>query len=275
MLKGIRTRITPATVIAMVALVFAMTGGAYAAKKYLITSTKQISPSVLKSLKGSAGKAGPAGAAGPAGPAGPVGPVGGAGTPGTEGKAGAAGVSVTSAEALPAECPAGGEKFTSASGTSKVCNGKEGKPGKDGKSGFTKTLPEGETETGTWGSAFGSPPGNRTYDISFPIPVSQAPAVVVVGTGEASAVGCPGRGGDSSKEPYEPTIPEAAPGTLCIYVDGDEGALGGSIKAFAPVQENGEWLAKVGASQSGTLLRAVCEESCAVNGSWAVTGVGE
>jgi hypothetical protein len=32
------------------ALVFAMTGGAYAARKIIITSTKQISPKVLKKL---------------------------------------------------------------------------------------------------------------------------------------------------------------------------------------------------------------------------------
>ncbi len=63
-------RVSPTTVIATLALVFAMTGGAYAAKKYLITSTKQISPSVLKALQGKAGPAGAAGAQGPAGPAG-------------------------------------------------------------------------------------------------------------------------------------------------------------------------------------------------------------
>ena len=57
-------RVTPATVLAVVALVFAMTSGAVAAKKYLITSTKQISPSVLKKLTG---KPGPAGADGKAG----------------------------------------------------------------------------------------------------------------------------------------------------------------------------------------------------------------
>ena len=57
-----RFRPTPSGVIATIALVFAMSGGAYAAKKYLITSTKQISPSVLKSLKGAAGKNGAIGA---------------------------------------------------------------------------------------------------------------------------------------------------------------------------------------------------------------------
>lgn len=54
-----RLHLTPATAIASLALVFAMTGGAYAAKKYLITSSKQIKPSALteiaKKAKGPAG----------------------------------------------------------------------------------------------------------------------------------------------------------------------------------------------------------------------------
>jgi hypothetical protein len=73
MIRRVRRHVTPTGVIAVLALVFAMSGGAYAAKKYLISSTKQISPSVLKKLKGTNGKAGPAGTAGPAGPAGPAG----------------------------------------------------------------------------------------------------------------------------------------------------------------------------------------------------------
>ena len=40
MLKAICKRMTYANVALTLALVFAMTGGAYAAKKYLITSTK-------------------------------------------------------------------------------------------------------------------------------------------------------------------------------------------------------------------------------------------
>jgi hypothetical protein len=59
------------TIIASVALFFALSGGAYAAHHYLISSTSQIKPSVLRTLKG---RAGPAGGQGPTGPAGPAGP---------------------------------------------------------------------------------------------------------------------------------------------------------------------------------------------------------
>src|ERR1700752_1864294 len=100
MLSALRRRINRATVIATVALVFAMSGGAYAAGHFLITSTKQIKPSVLAKLKGKTGPAGAKGAngaSGAPGPQGPVGPAGaaGAGTPGPEGKPGAAGENVT------------------------------------------------------------------------------------------------------------------------------------------------------------------------------------
>jgi len=57
----IKPRLTYANVAATLALVFSMTGGALAAKHYLITSTKQISPKVITALKGKNGKAGPAG----------------------------------------------------------------------------------------------------------------------------------------------------------------------------------------------------------------------
>jgi len=70
-------RITPSLLIAVLALAVAVGGGtAYAASKYIITSTKQIKPSVRKALKGNTGPRGPQGAAGPAGPAGAQGPAG-------------------------------------------------------------------------------------------------------------------------------------------------------------------------------------------------------
>jgi hypothetical protein len=77
-----RRHLTYANVAATLALVFAMTGGAFAAKHYLINSTAQINPKVIKKLKGHTGKTGKTGAAGkpgaqgPAGPAGAQGPIG-------------------------------------------------------------------------------------------------------------------------------------------------------------------------------------------------------
>jgi hypothetical protein len=78
-------RFTYANVVATLALVFAMSGGAIAANHYLITSTKQISPKVIKKLTG---KAGPAGKQGPAGPQGKEGPAGKEGLAGKDGKDG-------------------------------------------------------------------------------------------------------------------------------------------------------------------------------------------
>lgn len=57
-------RLTCANVIAALALVLAMSGGALAADRYLITSTKQIAPSVLRHLRGKRGPRGPAGTPG-------------------------------------------------------------------------------------------------------------------------------------------------------------------------------------------------------------------
>jgi hypothetical protein len=75
-----------------------MTGGALAAKHYLINSTKQISPKVLKALKGNngvtgtAGKKGAPGKEGPEGKEGKEGPQGKLGTKGATGPTGPSGV---------------------------------------------------------------------------------------------------------------------------------------------------------------------------------------
>jgi hypothetical protein len=72
-------RPSPAVLIAGLALLFALGGSAVAARRYLITSTGQIKPSVLHKLHGARGPAGPAGAPGVPGPAGSQGPAGPAG----------------------------------------------------------------------------------------------------------------------------------------------------------------------------------------------------
>jgi hypothetical protein len=82
-------RISPALVLSVVALLIACSGTAFAAKKYLITSTHQISPKVLAQLKGNRGPGGPAGVAGPQGPAGSQGATGAPGADGARGASGA------------------------------------------------------------------------------------------------------------------------------------------------------------------------------------------
>jgi hypothetical protein len=71
-----KRHVSYANVAATLALVFAMSGGALAAKHYLINSTKQINPKVLKALKGKTGATGAAGAQGKEGSQGKEGPQG-------------------------------------------------------------------------------------------------------------------------------------------------------------------------------------------------------
>ncbi len=207
MFSALRTRFGIPGVLATVALVFAMTGGAFAAK-YLITSTKQISPSVLKKLKGATGPAGAPGAAGAQGAAGSNGKDGANGTNGTNG------VSVASSvEPKGANCTEGGSKFVAASGTTYACNGAKGAKGAEG-SPWTElgTLPPEETETGVWAA------NGTTSDlagvwapISFNIPLS-APL-------GASGVHFEGEGEAVFKATCTGTManPTAPPGHLCVY----------------------------------------------------------
>jgi hypothetical protein len=237
MFKALRKRLhlSPTTVIATLALVFAMTGGAYAAKKYLITSTSQIKPSVLAQLKGRPGANGAPGAQGPAGPAGPqgakgegaAGAAGKNGTNGENGKEGSAGESVTGKTILTgsSECAKqGGVEYTLKGVTSKICNGKEGQKGAEGKA--ATTLGEDETERGSWGMSISNTkfdgtgleiPGVLKYEylgftqITFapPLALNEEVGIKVLKENETVAGQCEGRVAE----------PTAAPGFLCVYAE--------------------------------------------------------
>jgi hypothetical protein len=97
-MKNSFRRPSPALILAIAALVLAITGSAVAAKRYLITNTKQISPTVLKQLttmaakqaakSSGAGQPGPQGEKGPTGDKGPQGDKGPTGDKGPIGEAG-------------------------------------------------------------------------------------------------------------------------------------------------------------------------------------------
>jgi hypothetical protein len=269
MFSTLRNRFGIPGVISVIALVFAMFGGAYAASNS--SDGKGATASAKKAAKGPRGPRGPKGATGATGPAGPAGANGKDGANGSNGAAGKDGTSVTGVPATPAECPNGGVKYASASGSTAVCNGEDGEDG-----GFSGTLPSGQTITGTWGTGPNTPEGVKYFPISFPIPLEEAPIPILVNANEESKPGCPGRGGGTFGEGYEPTVPEADPGRLCVYVTGltggKTGFLGFDFFTFAYSEGFGEFIPNPnGSSPTGTLLAAECTSFCHIAGTWAVT----
>jgi hypothetical protein len=240
----LRKRFTYSNIVATLALVFAMSGGALAAGKYLITSTKQIKPSVLASLKGKAGAAGAAGATGPAGTVGPAGAAGAQGPAGPQGPAGEPGAP-------------GAEGKAGKNGT----NGKNGEPWTAGG-----VLPSGKSETGVWSIGPTPAVGHESLvktTISFLIPLEKSleKANVHIFEGPTAPEHCTLNG----------TFLEAAPGNLCIRVDGSH-TIFPSIMAEQIFGFDIE-TAEEGAGRTGVELAGseIAENSLSV-GTWAVTG---
>ena len=293
MFSAICRRFTYTNVLMTLALVFAMSGGAYAAGKFLITSTKQIKPSVLKQLQGKTGPAGAQGAQGaqgsqgPAGPAGPQGPAGKGekGEPGPEGKAGtngtngeSVGVKEFSGSAAGSKCTEGGSEFSNKAGKGFACNGKEGAEGQPGSPWSpNSTLPAGATETGAWYMTFGpteeTEPGSgvakeevlSTGPISIPVQLKEP--IKFSGNPSENHVLFAGQGGT---EHCSGTTehPKADSGYFCIYTNSPAG-----VKIVVPVSGFGG-VAPFGA---GRMLVAFQSGGGAgqkgeIEGSWAVTG---
>jgi hypothetical protein len=124
--------------VAILALVLATTGAAFAAGKLTSKEKTEVKKIVAAEVKKHPGPAGPQG------PQGNPGPAGAPGKDGTNGTNGENGKSVVAAAASSGECPQGGTKLeVQGSGTSEhVCNG---------QTGFTSTLPSERTEMGDWG----------------------------------------------------------------------------------------------------------------------------
>src|SRR5580692_4974784 len=199
MFSGIRKRFTYTNVAVTVALVFAMSGGAYAASRYVITSTKQISPKVLKALQGKAGPAGTNGAAGAEGAGGAQGPAGHVGPTGPQGPQGEA--------------------------------GPQGPKGENGATGFTETLPSGKTLTGEW-SLETRAPGTFTHAttaVSFEIPLGSVPVAHYLREDGMEPFYDEETNTEAQREqplcPGSAQLPKAKPGNLCVYASFEENML--------------------------------------------------
>jgi hypothetical protein len=254
----------PGTTIGVIALVLALTGGAYAASGALTGKQKKEVKSIAKQF---AGKEGAKGATGPVGPQGLPGAKGDAGAPGSKGEKGDPGQpggpgtpgndgkSVVVLNEAPPLCAEGGFTYEveDSGEENEVCNGTEGSPWAVGS-----TLPPGATETGAWGVT-----GNGTKvpaAISFPISLAsriQAPNIHFSTEANFNTL-CPG--GNLNK-------PKAPPGVLCIYRGIIEGATEPKLFTMDNEEENET-------SFAGALLYWNLSNGYAT-GSYAVTGCGE
>ena len=232
----LRNRFGIPGVIAVIALVFAMFGGAYAATKGGGRNNLKSQPGLNSKQKREV-KALAKGSPGPAGPQGP------AGSNGKDGSSGATG----------AQGPAGNA-------------GEDGEDGEDG-SPWTAggVLPPGSTETGSY---FAIVPEEFTLisaAISFSIPLSgplDAAHSIYVPVGNTSTTHC-------SAAPLNGTAanPKADEGYLCVY--GVVEANVSPVVTDPSISASPPGAARSGAGVSGFVTTTVPGN---IKGTWAVTG---
>lgn len=188
MLSMFRNRFGVPGVISVIALVFAMLGGAYAASD----GGSNEATTSAKAKKGPRGPRGKPGPPGPPGPVGPIGPVGPKGDPGSPGQPGADGKDGTfSTEPLPSA-----ETLTGVW----VASG-----GKEDLSWAPISFPIQVSPPPT---LYWEPPGLGGGGLTFP-----PGGAVGLLTAEEFEDECPGSA----------AAPEAQPGALCIYTETESG----------------------------------------------------
>lgn len=214
MFSTLRTRFGIPGVISVIALVFAMLGGAYAANNSASSGKASASAKAKKGPRGPKGPKGDTGPAGPAGPAGTQGAKGDTGASGSNGTNGVDGKSVETGNAPVGECPNGGATVQVAGQPTtkkKVCNGAPGAPGAEGSPWtFGGKIPAGKTVSGTWGIE-----DQTETKHAFFIPMSFG---LRYPEGKPTVVSVEAEGENADKCPGSASEPRAEPGFLCIYL---------------------------------------------------------
>ncbi|HEY5814998.1 MAG TPA: hypothetical protein VIS95_01500 [Solirubrobacterales bacterium] len=252
MLSPLRNRFGIPGVISVIALVFAMLGGAYAASndggsgaKATASAAKQGPPGP----RGKRGKPGPPGPAGPQGPAGPAGAKGDTGAAGSNGQNGAPGAK----GATGPEGPEGEEGEAGAQGAT----GPEGSPWVAG------TVPSGKVMKGTWvlPPATAAAGGEEFYfPISTGVPINEL-------TSEETPIGifegppfCLGTATDPEPAVH-PITSQMLPGAICIYK--------ASSTNIGVAQNESNQLQESGGGAVG-LFKSVAAGTVRAYGSWAM-----
>ncbi len=300
-MSRIKKHLTPSTAIAFLALIFAVTGGAFAATGHgggsggshatltasAAKSKGKSGPRGPKGATGATGKTGLTGAVGPQGPQGGTGATGATGATGLTGPEGEKGEKGEQGEetvgqpgknvvtkAFTGKTEPAGEPCKKAGGetveventppATNVCNGVGG-------SGYPVVLPEGKTETGAFAVRF-TGAGIADTSISFTIPLA---APIASGsthfvTAEEQENGTQPSQCTHGTEKGTTENPVAEQGNLCIYEGYSEGASGFKVTAVnqATFGETNT------AGRTGALLVIKYggpEEGIPFSGTWAVT----
>jgi hypothetical protein len=269
MFQAMRKHLTPSTLIAFLALVFAITGGAFAASSHTAGAGSRASASTAlastskakpKAKAGPRGPAGPKGATGATGATGPAGATGPGGAQGAQGPAGAAGAKGETGVAGP-QGPAGAKGTTGPAGPEGTFGG--------------QALPSGKTLSGQWaasgyGEAGGFSPGSGhvATGVTYALPVE-----LEEGEGAGNYIKAPTEEENEKGEfPTPPPgctgnykRPGAAPGNLCVFV----GSEVNIFSSFTPLEGD----PSDGSVQTGFEIQALtaAKGSADLSGSWAVT----
>jgi hypothetical protein len=279
MFKRLTKHASPTMFVAILALVLAATGGAFAASDNGGGAPAKATASATHAtLVASAAKAKPKAKAGPRGPAGAKGATGATGPAGAPGSAGATGPGGPSG-------PAGGVGPQGPQGV----QGEKGTPGEKGAKGSNgingaihpgETLPSGASETGAWAASV--PPGENHSPaaISFPIPLAAPLAWSEGNAGEPENqvhfINAAGKEVPTAGVEVDPSVagaclgsaekPEAKPGNLCFYAH-----VGEAISSNENIQNPGGGSTYgMGAATAGAVLQ-VADGGESAYGTWAVT----
>ena len=251
---------TAGLIIAVVALVAAVGGTAFAAAKLNSTQKKEVEK-IAKKFAGKNGTNGTNGTNGSNGAPGAKGDTGAPGKDGTPGAPGKDGTSVTNtpiAKGVAGKCDElGGAEFKVGAGTATfACNG---------ETGFTEVLPSEKTEVGNWSvSAIGTSQIEVPAAISYSIPLAEPSEHVVFLNQEETeeSTTTPKEGCELEVENLA-AKPVAPPGTLCVFTRIKEA---GSVSRIA----NG---VEVGDSPAGAFIwgKSSVGGALGISGTWAVT----